>query len=146
MNVTYDFYSGTYGGECSEQVIAPYLKTAALQAECAVTIPLSAADEEHFAYAVCIQADALKKASEDTGSSTAMTADGEQSWGLQLSSLKLGNFSVSCTGQSNSSSGGTSSGNASSWLDGGTGRGGLCPLAAAYLERYGLLYRGGIML
>lgn len=141
MNVTYDFYSGTYGGECSEQVIAPYLKTAALQAECAVTMPLSAADEEHFAYAVCIQADALKKASDC--SSPAVTADGEQSESLQLSSLKLGNFSVSCTGQTSAAA---ATGGTSSWLDGGTGRGGLCPLAAAYLERYGLLYRGGIIL
>lgn len=125
MTTSYEFYSKTYFGKRTEAEITPFLKIADIDVENAlVNRELSADEENSCRYASCLQADEYALL-DSYGFSDGING---------YSSVKLGDFSISRSGSSSSvpSDGGD--------IDSGR----LCERAAAYLERHGLLYRGGV--
>lgn len=139
MTTDHGFYTDVYKGTYEADIIEPCLKAADLQIGCAVIKEDLGEREEYFLkYAACIQAEDIAEKNGYSNSS-AVIGNASRSAADSFTSLKLGDFSIS---RNASSASGSSAGESS--LSGGKGE--LCERAAAYLERNGLLYRGGIKL
>lgn len=169
----YDFYSGVFGGVYDEEVISPLLERAEADIRCvcsdeAEEVFLRGGDgavNDSAALAVmwaaCLQAEFLAECSAAAVSGTGVSGGGLQggvsdvsgasgSSGAAVSSVKLGDFSVSFSsagGKSTSGSSGVSGGSSGDVVSvNGCARGNLCGRALLILDKRGLLYRGGVCL
>lgn len=166
----YDFYSGIFGGVYDEEVISPLLERAEADIRCVC----SDEGEEVFLrggdgavndsaalavmWAACLQAEFLAECSaaavSGTGVSGGTSGVSGASSEAAVSSVKLGDFSVSYSGADGKSTSGSSgvSGGVSGGSSGdvvsvnGCARGNLCGRALLILDKRGLIYRGGVCL
>lgn len=158
----YDFYSGVFGGVYDEEVISPLLERAEADIRCVC----SDGAEEVFLrggggavndsaalavmWAACLQAEFLAEcsaaAASGAGVSGGVSGVSGASSEAAVSSVKLGDFSVSYSGADGKSMSGSSgvSGDVVSVND--HARGNLCGRALLILDKRGLLYRGGVSL
>lgn len=166
----YDFYSGVFGGVYDEEVISPLLERAEADIRCVC----SDGGEEVFLrggdgavndsaalavmWAVCLQAEFLAECSAAAVSGAGVSGGASGVSGASseaaVSSVKLGDFSVSfssaggkSTSGSSGVSGGVSGGSSGDVVSvNGCARGNLCGRALLILDKRGLLYRGGVCL
>lgn len=170
----YDFYLGVFGGVYDEEVISPLLERAEADIRCVCSDEAEEVflrggggavnDSAALAvmWAACLQAEFLAECSAAAVSGAGVSGGGLQggvsdvsgasgssgaSSEAAISSVKLGDFSVSFSsagGKSTSGSSGGSSGDVVSVN--GCARGNLCGRALLILDKRGLLYRGGVSL
>lgn len=162
----YDFYSGVFGGVYDEEVISPLLERAEADIRCvcsdeAEEVFLRGGDgavNDSAALAVmwaaCLQAEFLAECSAAAVSGAGVSGGASGVSGASseaaVSSVKLGDFSVSFSsagGKSTSGSSGVSGGSFSDVVSvNGCARGNLCGRALLVLDKRGLIYRGGVCL
>lgn len=157
MKNAIDYYTQNFDGKYSEEFIAPFLGIAEdIILGAVIRREYSEEEENAVLKAVCIQAEEYAAAagiSETAAVASAYTAENvsADSGEVRYSSVKLGDFSVSFKDGStdgNGSSGSSSDTGSSSVKNSAAAEKvtGICERAAAVLDRYGLFYRGGVLL